>query len=243
MATSACQDLAQRLRIVVAYEPADMASAACDILSEAIRLHGVFAGSEYAKLRAAILHPPSECPIDMQLGQPCHAYAANRPKVIAWDRVAGLLAAGELAELRTKDDVWRLRSWETACHTAADAIERAIPPPDPAAEREGILRTLEPADRKAYYTYAYAETKLGATTDRQAYQWLKDNGLPDERESLELAKLLAGYTLPTFATWTRKLRNARRVLEEQKHTSRAGRAAGSGSIVGSRELDKSEDAD
>lgn len=124
MATAACQDLAQRLRIVVAYEPADMASAACDILSEAIRLHGAFAGSEYAELRATILHPPSECPSDMQLGEPCHAYAAGRPKAIAWDRVAGLLAAGELAELRTKDDVWRLQSWVTACHTAADAIER-----------------------------------------------------------------------------------------------------------------------
>jgi len=105
------------------------------------------------------------------------------------------------------------------------------------------LRTLEPADLKAYYTYAYAEMNKGTVTDGEAYQWLKDNGLPDERESPEFAKLLAGYTLPTLATWSRKLRNARRALSEQKHTSRDGRAAESGSIVGSRELDKSEDAD
>ncbi len=116
-------------------------------------------------------------------------------------------------------------------------------PPDPAAARQAALEELRPADLKAYYSYGYAESKLGATTDRQAYQWLKENGLPDERELPELTESLADYKLPSLATWSKQIRNARAMLGEQKHTRRAGRAAGSRSIVASRELDKSEDAD
>jgi hypothetical protein len=74
--------------------------------------------------------------------------------------------------------------------------------------------------------------KLGATTDRQAHQWLSDNGLPDERDSPELARELASYKLPTLATWSKQLRNARRALNEQKHTRRAGRATGSSVVKG-----------
>jgi hypothetical protein len=108
--------------------------------------------------------------------------------------------------------------------------------------RETALRDLEPADQKAYYTYAHAETKLGKTTDRQAYQWLTDNGLPDEKDSPEVAKELAGYKLPSFATWSKQLRTARKALGEQKHTRRAGRSLGK-SIVSASDLDSERDAD
>jgi len=109
--------------------------------------------------------------------------------------------------------------------------------------QETLLQRMEPADRKAYYTYAYAESKLGDTTDRQAYQWLSDNGLPDESDSIELAKALADYVLPTFATWSKQLRNARKTLGKQKHTRRAGRHSGSASVVPVSELDSSADTE
>ncbi len=114
-------------------------------------------------------------------------------------------------------------------------------PPSPT--RESLLGNLEPADRKAYYTYAYAESNLETTTDRQAYQWLSDNGLPDERDSPELAMELTGYTLPSFPTWSKQVRNARRVLGEQKNTPRAGRSAGGGSIISASDRDCNSDAD
>ena len=102
--------------------------------------------------------------------------------------------------------------------------------------REELLAELKPADQKAYYAYAYAEMNLGRTTDPQAHQWLTDNGLPEERDSPELARELAGYKLPTLATWSKQVRNARKVLGEQKRSQRAGRVTGR-SIIQGRELD------
>jgi hypothetical protein len=102
--------------------------------------------------------------------------------------------------------------------------------------REQLLGKLEPADLKAYYTRAFAENKLGSTTDPAAYKWLEEKGLPDERDSPELAKELAGYELPPFSTWVRSVREARRVLGEQKHRPRAGRPTGA-SIVRTREVE------
>jgi hypothetical protein len=104
------------------------------------------------------------------------------------------------------------------------------------ATREATRLKLEPADQKAYYTYSYAESKLGTTTDQQAHKWLSDNGLPDEKDSPELAKALAGYRLPSFPTWSKQVRNARRALGEQKHTRRTGRSPG-GSVLPASELD------
>jgi hypothetical protein len=103
--------------------------------------------------------------------------------------------------------------------------------------KEEVSVRLEPADQKAYYSYGHAESKLGRTTDRQAYDYLRDNGLPDERESPELASALAGYKLPTFATWSKQVRNARKRLGEQKHTRRAGRPRGRSTVRG-REIER-----
>ena len=102
--------------------------------------------------------------------------------------------------------------------------------------REELLAELQSSDLKAYYTYAWAERKLGTTTDRQAHQWLMDNVLPDERDSPELATKLAGYKLPPFDNWSRYLRSAGKALGEQKHSGRAGRATG-GSVVQGEEID------
>ena len=56
--------------------------------------------------------------------------------------------------------------------------------------------------------------------DHQAYNWLKENKIDTDKGD---AGELADYTLPAFDTWSRQLRNARKVLGEQKYTRRAGR--------------------
>ena len=104
------------------------------------------------------------------------------------------------------------------------------------------MRQLEPADRKAYFTWSYAKSKLGTTTDPQAYRYLQDNGLPDERDSPELASELAGYKLPTFATWSRQTRNARKELNKPKHARRAGRPIGR-SIARGRDIEHERGVD
>ena len=100
---------------------------------------------------------------------------------------------------------------------------------------------LEPADRKAYYSYSWAEGRLleaGATRvkDREAYDWLKDNGLPDEKDLPQLATEFAGYKLPAFDTWVKQVRKARKALGTQKYQKRAGRKTGR-SIAGGREIE------
>jgi len=94
------------------------------------------------------------------------------------------------------------------------------------------LATIRAADKKAYFTYAYAETNLGHVTDKRAYEWLKDNGLPDEVQSPELANELAGYELPAFPTWAKQVRNARKVLGEQKYEKRADKKPGRSIVSG-----------
>jgi hypothetical protein len=96
------------------------------------------------------------------------------------------------------------------------------------------LESLAPADRKAYLAYQAIESKEGRRLkDREAFDLLKEHGLPDEaRDSGELTD----YELPFgFDTWARSLRNARLKLGEQKNTRRAGRVAGK-SIVRHNEI-------
>ncbi|MGA2062453.1 MAG: hypothetical protein ABSG67_18375 [Thermoguttaceae bacterium] len=121
------------------------------------------------------------------------------------------------------------------------------PPEQPAinsgANKEAILRELAPADRKAYYSYCWVENKMQTqVTDQQAYQWLKENGLPDEKDFPELAVEFNDYNLPVFSTWTRQLRKARKELRQQKYGSRAARTSG-GSIVREREIEHQQDED
>ena len=111
-------------------------------------------------------------------------------------------------------------------------------PKQPAADlnikKEEVLAGLEPADRKAYSAYQYAETMAEKRLqDREAYDWLKENGIDANKGDVGE---LADYELPDFPTWTRQLRNARNPLGEQKYTRRAGRDTGR-SIVTAKEIE------
>lgn len=93
---------------------------------------------------------------------------------------------------------------------------------------------LQPADRKAYLSFVYAESKVGKRLeDYEAHQWLKGHGIDTDKGDVGE---LTDYTLPAFDTWSRQLRNARGPLGEQKYTRRAERPTGR-SIVSGREIE------
>jgi hypothetical protein len=95
-------------------------------------------------------------------------------------------------------------------------------------DRETILLQLQPADRKAYLSFQYAESKAGKRLqDQEAYELLNEESIPTDQGDLGE---LTDYELPTKETWTRQVRNARYALGEQKYTPRAGRSIG-GSVV------------
>jgi hypothetical protein len=102
-------------------------------------------------------------------------------------------------------------------------------------KRETVLRELEPAIRKAYIAYQYAETMNGRELeDRKAYDWLHENGI-DHREN-GLGELM-DYELPTsFETFKRYLTGARKTLGENKYTRRSGREHG-GSVVTKNQIE------
>ena len=86
------------------------------------------------------------------------------------------------------------------------------------------MKDLEPAIRKAFLSYQYEETKQGRKLqDQEAYQLLKEEGIPDDGGDLGE---LSNYNLPAFETWVRQLRTARQALGEQKYTPRRGRQHG-----------------
>ena len=102
------------------------------------------------------------------------------------------------------------------------------------AAREAAFRQLPPAVQKAYLACQYAETTKGQRLeDREAYDWLNENGIDQRKAGREES---TKYELPSFDTWGRQVRKARKALGEQKHTQRAGRAAGS-SIVRADEIE------
>jgi hypothetical protein len=112
-------------------------------------------------------------------------------------------------------------------------------PPQPDAPsdiaREAALRQLKPADRKANFSFLYAEGKVSKRLeDHEAHGWLKENGIDTDKGDLGE---LTNYQLRAFPTWSRQLRNARNALGEQKYTRRAGRTAGR-SIVSGREIEQ-----
>jgi len=106
---------------------------------------------------------------------------------------------------------------------------------DDAGDREAKLKALQPAARKAYFTFLAAEANAGKRLDdREAYDRLKEQGLPDNAGDLGE---MTDYTLPEFDTWSRHLRTARNAVGEQKYTRRAGRPLGR-SIVKAHELER-----
>jgi hypothetical protein len=99
------------------------------------------------------------------------------------------------------------------------------------ASKPGPMECLEPADRKAYWSFQYAQTLAGRNLeDREAYDLLSDRGIEESATSGELAE----YRLPAFDTWSRQLRNARKLLGEQKYNRRKGRTGRS--IAGSDDI-------
>lgn len=131
----------------------------------------------------------------------------------------------------------------------ADAVESALPPPDeprmaepsgtarlpdqpsPAGLREILAaffdererpsppRPLSPKARAAHDAFQQAEEACGTTlSDKEAYGWLRDH--------------VDTYDLPKkIGTWTRYLREARRILGTSKHTRRGPLPAGR-SLIG-----------
>ncbi|MFL5341880.1 MAG: hypothetical protein ACJ8F7_17175, partial [Gemmataceae bacterium] len=98
---------------------------------------------------------------------------------------------------------------------------------DPAngPDRAAILKGLAPAVRLAYLAFSYAESKKGrCLQDRDAYEFLTDEGIPDDAGD---KGDLADYRLPAFDTWSRYLREARKALDEGKYSPRGGRRTGS----------------
>jgi hypothetical protein len=114
------------------------------------------------------------------------------------------------------------------------------PATDPNVKRKEVLEGLQPADRKAYLAYQYAETMAEKRLqDREAYDWLKEHRIDASKGDVGE---LADYGLPAFDTWGKQLRNARKPLGEQKYTRRGGRRAGR-SIVAGKEIEYQRGSD
>lgn len=75
------------------------------------------------------------------------------------------------------------------------------------------ISTPSPSIEKAYQSYDHAiskNPKLADETDKKAYDWLKQHGIPD-------------YTLPAFETWKRYVRAGRKHYGTSKNAPRRGR--------------------
>jgi hypothetical protein len=98
------------------------------------------------------------------------------------------------------------------------------------ARREELVQQMEPAVRLAYLAFCYAESKAEKSLqDLEALNLLREDGIAEgagERGEL------ADYRLPAYATWARYLREARRLLGENKYTRRAGRPTGRSIVKG-----------
>lgn len=95
----------------------------------------------------------------------------------------------------------------------------------PATTGESVLRQLEPAVRKAYLAYRYAESCAERQLeDREAYDWLRENGFDQGKGDLGE---LTDYEIPgSLETFRRYLTAARKPLGESKYTRRGGRKHG-----------------
>ena len=85
------------------------------------------------------------------------------------------------------------------------------------------LAELVPADRKAYLSFEYVQTKAGKKLeDQEAYRLLEEEGISEKGDAGELTD----YDLPAYDTWTRQVRRARNALGGQKYQSRRNRPHG-----------------
>jgi hypothetical protein len=97
--------------------------------------------------------------------------------------------------------------------------EQSDAPPENKYE---LLAKIPDYRRNAYMIFLHAEAESNKKgnwqrlTDREAYEWLKENRLED-------VGTLADYKLPSYDTWSRNLRGARKALREQQYVPRKDR--------------------
>ncbi len=122
---------------------------------------------------------------------------------------------------------------------SASQDNRGKLPTEPAASetkksKAEILKGLEKAVRRAYLSQQFAESKKGKELeDNEAYELLKEEGIPDDAGDLGE---LTDYEPPTFDTWRRYVTEARNALGETRYTKRKGRPRG-GSIAKGDEIE------
>lgn len=101
------------------------------------------------------------------------------------------------------------------CAAARAQLPQAVDVEDVAS-----LKRCKPSERKAYYSFKLAEVKAERRLeDREAYDLLNDL-LADEDSNTQFTGELADYKLPSFDTWARQLRAARKAVSERKYTPR-----------------------
>lgn len=80
----------------------------------------------------------------------------------------------------------------------------------------------------AWLSYGAAEHRAGRRlTDGEAYKLLREEGFPDDDPRFGE---LGDYEPGAFETWSRYLREARKLLGEQKYTPRVGRVTGKSAV-------------
>ncbi len=108
------------------------------------------------------------------------------------------------------------------------------------SERNAIMKEMKPADKKAYFSFQYAETQAEQKLeDQEAYKLLSEKGIQAGKGDLGE---MTDYDLPSFDTWSRQLRNARNALKEQKY-KRRGQPMRTRSIVGGNQIENQRNED
>jgi hypothetical protein len=132
-----------------------------------------------------------------------------------------------------------IRAWQKDSEKPKQSTEPlAEGEPLTGAERDNAFRGLEPAARKAYLSFQYAESNKGCgLEDNEAHKLLTEEGISTDKGNLGE---LIDYPLPNFATWRRYLSEARKALREQKNKRRGGRRTGK-SIVKTDRLSRKSD--
>jgi len=157
-----------------------------------------------------------------------HDLCWTAERITAW--VLGKLAVvkvGSVAAVAPPSG--KLNEVEDAIVTPTEESAAATP------SRDEVLKQLTPARRKAYFGFVLAEQQTEAPLqDRAAYDLLAKVDFSKDDDQLEK---LADYELPTFATWGRQLRVARKALGEQKNTPRRGRDVGK-SVITEDQIDR-----
>jgi hypothetical protein len=190
---------------------------------------------KYARLAA--LHDEI-CTGEAKLG-PASAQATEQDAeaLTFTDRAEGLVWVALRDEARKlgENDRQHVENWLEDVRADMDA-----PPGTSGGEEvtQLTLDDLEPADQKAYLAFQCAESKAGKKLeDREAHDLLKEEGIPDRAG--DKGKLI-DYRLPSFDTWAKQLRNARKALGEQKY-KRRGRARIGRSIVAGDQIETQHD--